>query len=181
MFQQLLEDIFSHDAPECGVGNFLDELPNLLSVVSKFVDKLVGVDGAVVDHCFDLHGDVVLGDHLLRSHSEHRSLHVHLNHVLADRVDQVESWLQDLHISTEGLVHAQSGSGDLVDGALETAADAGAPDVKAAGEGPAALEAGFVAGAFEFFCLEVLEVIAVALLNDLVLLLHQIINNPVIH
>ena len=79
------------------------------------------------------------------------------------------------------MVHAQSGSGDLVDGALETAADAGAPDVKAAGEGPAALEAGFVAGAFEFFCLEVLEVIAVALLNDLVLLLHQIINNPVIH
>ena len=70
MFQQFLEDILSHHAPEGRIRNFFNELPNLLGVVSKLVDQLVGVDRAVVYHSLDLHRDVVLGDDLLRRHSE---------------------------------------------------------------------------------------------------------------
>lgn len=86
----------------------------------------------------------------------------------------METRLQNFNVSAERLMHAQPGSGDLVDGALEAAADAGTPNVETSGEVTAALEAGLVAGALEFFSLEVLEVLFVALLDDLVLLLHQI-------
>ncbi len=86
----------------------------------------------------------------------------------------METRLQNLNVPAERLMHAQPGSGNLVDGALEAAADAGTPNVQTSSEVAAALEAGLVAGALEFFSLEVLEVLVVAFLDDLVLLLHQI-------
>lgn len=145
-----------------------------MRVISQFVDQFVWIDGSVVDDSFDLHGDVVLGDDLLRSHSEHRSLHVDLDDILADRVDQMEAWLQDLHVSAEGLMDAQLGSGDLIDGPLEAATDAGTPDVQTACEVTAALQTGFVAGTFKLFSLEVLKVLVVTLLNLFVLFGHEI-------
>jgi hypothetical protein len=141
MFEQLLEDVLSHDASECGVGYLLDELSDLLSIVAQFVDQFVGVDGAIVDDSFDLHGDVVLGDYLLRRHSEDIGLHVDLNHIFADGVDEVEPRLQDLHVPAEGLVDSQLGSLDLVDGTVATAAHAGAPDAQTASEHSATLQA----------------------------------------
>lgn len=111
----------------------------------------------------DLHRYVVLGDDLLGRHVEDGGLHVDLDHVFADGVDEVEAGLEDLDVSAEGLVDADLGGGDLVDGAIAAAANTGTPDPHASREGPAALEAGLVASTFKFLPPEILEVLIFAL------------------
>lgn len=169
MLQQFLEDVLADDASECRVGDLGDEFSHLGGAVVQFVDQFVGVDGPVVHHSLYLHRNVVLGDHLLRCHPEHRGLHVHLDHALADWVDQVEAGLEDLEIPAEGLVHSDLCGFDLIDGRFAAAADAGRPDLHATREGAAAFEAGLVAGAFEVLALEVLEIVLVVLADHFVM------------
>lgn len=173
MLEQFLEDVLADDASERGVGDLGDELPHFGGAVVQFVDQFVGVDGAVVHHCLYLHRDVVLGDHLLRGHPEHRGLHVHLDHALADGVDEVEARLEDLEVPAEGLVHSDLGSFDLVNGRFAAAANAWRPDLQAPGEGTTAFEAGLIAGAFEVLALEVLEIVLVVLADHLVMRLRH--------
>lgn len=70
MLQQLLENVLADHTAQGRVRNFLDEFSDLGGVVSEFVDQFVGVDRAIIHHCFDLHAHVVLCDHLLRRHPE---------------------------------------------------------------------------------------------------------------
>ena len=169
MLQQFLEDVLSDDAPECGVGDLLDELSDFRCAVVQFVDQFVGIDGSVVHHCLYLHRNVVLGNHLLGRHSEHRGFHVYLDHALADWVDEVEAGLEDLEIPAEGLMDSDLGSFNLVNGGFAAAANAGRPDLQATRERAAAFETGLVACAFEALGLEVLEVFIVVLADDLVM------------
>ena len=168
MLQQLLEDVLADHASKCGVWDLLDELSDLPSAVSQFIDKFVGVDGSVVNNGFNLHGDVVFGDNLLRRHAEDGGLHIYLNHTLADGVDDVEAWLEDLEIPSKGLVDSYFGCFDLVDRWFAAAADTRRPYLQTTCKGTAALQAGLVASALKVLALEVLEVLLVVVADDLV-------------
>ena len=106
MLEQFLEGVLASDGPHGGVGHFLDELADPSGVVSEFVDQFVGVDGAVVDHSPDAHGDIVLGDDLLGGQLEDVCFQIHQDHVFGAGVNQVEARVQLVDVSAEGLVDA---------------------------------------------------------------------------
>lgn len=139
VLQKLLKDVLAHDATQGWVGDLLDEFPNLVGIVSQFIDQFVGIDGSVVNHSLDLHRNVVLGYDLLWWHSEYWRLHVDLDDILTDWVDEMETWLQDLHIAAKGLMNAHFSCWDLVDGAVTATANAGTPDAHTPCKGPATL------------------------------------------
>lgn len=116
-----------------------------------------------------MHGDVIPGDDLLRRHPEDRGLHIYLNHALADWIDEMKAWLEDLEISTKGLMDSYFGCFYLIDGRFAAAADARRPYLHATREITATLKAGLVAGALELLALEVLKVLLVVLADDLVM------------
>lgn len=79
---------------------------------------------------------------------------------------------EHLEIATEGLMHADLGSFDLIDGAGAAATDARAPDAETPRHIAAAFEQGLIAGAVELLPLDVLEILLLALVDPLVLLAH---------
>jgi hypothetical protein len=110
MLEQFLENIFSNHTPKSRVGDLFDKFSNLLRIVAELVDKFVGVNGAVINYSFNLHGHIVLRDDLLGRHPENLSFHVDLDDAFADGVDEVEAGFENSEVAAKGLLDAQLGS-----------------------------------------------------------------------
>ncbi|MNV30816.1 hypothetical protein D3C71_1220980 [compost metagenome] len=79
--------MFAEHGPQGG----LRQLAGAHKEVFDLNDRLLRVKNPEVEHCVNLHRDVVAGNHILCRHIEHHGAQIHANHLLHHRNQQNQS------------------------------------------------------------------------------------------
>ena len=87
------------------------------------IGGFVGIDNSVKKGSVDVNADVVFGVNDLVSHIDDSSFHVHHPDVLGERVIVVQSWVEDVFVSSELFLEADVGCFDVLVGTATAPAD----------------------------------------------------------
>lgn len=175
ILQQLLENILTHHRTQSSIRHFLDKLPYLPRVVTQLVNQLVRINSPVIDSSLYVHGNIVLRYHLLGSQGKNVCLHIHLDHILAHRVYQVETRFQNLQKTTERLMHPHLSSRNHINRRSTAAANARTPYPETPNHVTTTYQARLVSSVLVCLTLNILEILLVTIVHQFVLLGHTIL------
>ena len=87
------------------------------------IGGFVGIDNSVKKGSVDVNADVVFGVNDLVSHIDDSSFHVNHPDVLSERVIVVQSWVEDVFVSSKFFLEPNVGCFDVLVGAATASAD----------------------------------------------------------
>ncbi len=111
--KDILKSMLSNDRPHGRIWSLCNELPHLVLIGAQFIGHFEWVQGSGEDNSIDHQWHIVLCDDRYGSQIYHWGFHTHLEDVLRDRVDNVETRLQDLLKPAKWLQHSQFGCLEL--------------------------------------------------------------------